>query len=304
VIVRRVQRARPGARIGVLLSGDPSHPSYPALLDGLAALGRVGGRGIAVEARFDGGDLDRLPALAAELSACPVDVVAAIGAVHCRAAQLAAPRLPVVFAAVVDPVSVGLVADAERPGGNTTGVTTFDPDEARDGIRLLQRLVPGMTKVAILGDAGVPDALPNAARAAAEAQGLTVQVHLLRRPDDLEGAFAAMQAAQADALVGLGVPFVRAHGTRIAARARAARLPTLFARDGAGFGPLLAYGTSFAAAAPCVARVIHRVLVGERAGNIPIERIIRPEIVVNLELADHLGVAIPVDLRGCLGNLQ
>ncbi len=90
------------ARIGVLLTGDASHPNYAAVREGLAALGRVEGKDIVIEARFAEGRLDRLPRLAAELAALPVDVIAAVGAVHCRAAQQAAPGIPVVFAVVVD----------------------------------------------------------------------------------------------------------------------------------------------------------------------------------------------------------
>ena len=141
------------ARIGVLLTGDASHPNYAVLREGLAALGRVEGKDIVIEARSAEGHLDRLPRLAAELAALPVDVIAAVGAVHCRAAQQAAPGIPVVFAVVVDPVAVGLVATAHRPGGSATGVTNFDPDGAREELHLLRRVIPDLRRVAILGDA-------------------------------------------------------------------------------------------------------------------------------------------------------
>lgn len=284
------------ARIGVLLTGDASHPNYAVLREGLAALGRVEGKDIVIEARSAEGHLDRLPRLAAELAALPVDVIAAVGAVHCRAAQQAAPGIPVVFAVVVDPVAVGLVATAHRPGGSATGVTNFDPDGAREELRLLKRVVPHLQRVAILGDAGVPDALPRAALAAAEAEGLQAQVLLPREPEELEDAFAAMREGRADALVALGVPIVSTHGARIAALARAARLPAVFTRDGARFGPLLAYGTSFAAAARHMAGLVDRVLKGERPGGIPVERIVLPELVVNLAVAREIGVTIPSDV--------
>jgi len=284
------------ARIGVLLTGDVSHPNYAALRQGLAALGRVEGRDIVLEARSAEGRLDRLPRLAAELAALPVDVIAAIGAVHCRAAQQAAPDIPVVFALVLDPVAVGLVAALNRSGGSTTGVTNFHPDGAREELRLLSRSIPGLRRVAILGDAGVPDALPRAALAAVEAEGLRAQVLLPREPEELEDAFAAMRDARADALVALGVPIVSTHGARIAALARAARLPAIFARDGAGFGPPLAYGTSFAAAVRHMAGLVDRVLRGERPGEIPVERLFRPELVVNLAVAREIGVTIPSDV--------
>ncbi len=284
------------ARIGVLLTDDAAHPNYAALRKGLAAHGHIDGRGIVIEARFAEGQLNRLPRLAAELAALPVDIIAAIGAVHCRAAQQAAPHIPIVFAVVVDPVAVGLVANADRPGGNVTGVTNFDPAQAREELRLLGTLMPKMQRVAILGDAGVPDALPRAACAAAEAQGLQAQLLLVSGPEELEGAFAAMLDARADALVGLGVPIVSTHGAHIAALARAARLPTIFARDGARLGPLLAYGTSFAEAVRQMSEMIDRVLRGECPGEIPVARVFQPELVVNFAVAREIGITIPLDM--------
>ena len=286
----------PPARIGVLLTGGAAHPTYAALRDGLAALGRVEGVNIAIEPRFAEGRLDRLPRLAAELAAIPVDVIAAIGAVHCQAALQAAPRIPVVFAVVLDPVEIGLVATLPRPGGNATGVTNFDPGGAREDIRLLGRVVPDLRRIAILGDAGVPDALPRAALAAAEAEGLHARLLLPLRSEELDGAFAAMREMGAGALVALGVPIVGTHGARIAALATAARLPALFARDGADFRPLLAQGTSFAAAARRMAKLVDRVLKGEHPGEIPVERVSRPELVVNLGVAREIGVTIPPDV--------
>lgn len=284
------------ARIGVLLTGDALHPNHAALREGLAALGRIVGRNLLIEARCAEGRLDRLPGLAAELAAVPVELIAAIGAVHCRAAQQAAPGIPVVFAVVLDPAAAGLVATAEQPDGNATGVTIFDPAQARAELRLLRRVVPQLRRVAILGDAGAPDALPRASCAAAQAEGLHAQVLLPGRPEELEDAFSAMRDARADALVALGVPIVSTHGAQIAALARTARLPAIFARDGARFGPLLAYGTSFAAAVRHMAGLIDRVLRGERPGEMPVEHLIQPELVVNLAVARDIGVAIPPDI--------
>jgi putative ABC transport system substrate-binding protein len=284
------------ARLGVLLTGSASHPTYAALREGLVALGRSEGRDIVLEPRFAEGRIDRLPRLAAELAAAPVDVIAAIGAVHCRAALQAAPGIPVVFAVVLDPVAVGLVETADRPGGSATGVTNFDPGQAREELRLLRQVVPRLRRVAVLDDAGVPDALPRAAIAAAEAEGLQARLHLPREPGEIDAAFAPMGEARAEALVALGVPIVNTHGARIAALALAARLPCLFARDGAGFGPLLAYGTSFAAAVRHMAGMVDRVLRGECPAEMPVMRVVRPELVVNLSVAQEIGVTIPSDV--------
>ncbi|MBR0655487.1 ABC transporter substrate-binding protein [Plastoroseomonas arctica] len=284
------------ARIGVLLTDDAAHPNYAALRDGLEALGLIDGKTIAIEARFAEGRLDRLPRLAAELAALPVDIIAAVGAVHCRVAQQVASHLPIIFAVVVDPVAVGLVANAERPGGNATGVTNFDPSQAREELLLLRKVIPNLQRIAILGDGGAPDALPRAACAAAKALGMQAQLHLPRSPEDLESVFSAMRDAGADALVALGVPIVNTHGAYIAASARAARLPTIIARDGARFGPLLAHGTSFATAVRRMSEMIDRVLKGERPGEIPVARVFEPELVVNLAVAREIGVTIPPEL--------
>lgn len=290
---KQIKPNGPASRIGVLLTDNAAHPNYAALREGLAAYGHIGGQNIVIEPRFAEGRLDRLPRLAAELAAERVDIIAAIGAVHCRAAQHAAPNIPIIFAVVLDPVAVGLVANADRPGGNTTGVTNFDPAQAQEELRLLGALIPKMKRVAILGDAGVPDALPRAACAAAKAQGLEAQLLLVSGPEELEGVFAAMRDARAEALVALGVPVVSTHGAHIAALARAARLPTIFARDGAKFGPLLAYGTSFVAAVRHMSGMINRVLSGECPGEIPVARVFQPELVVNVAVACEIGISIP-----------
>ena len=283
-------------RIGVLLAGDRSYPSFAAFQEGLSALGLVGGRTIEVEARFADGQLDRLPALAAELVALHVDVITVIGAVTFWAARQATSDVPIVFTVVLDPVAAGMVADADHPGGNTTGTTNFDPGQARSQIKLLKQVVPGLTRLAILGDAGVPDTLPNLNRAAAEAEGLSAQVLLLRGVEDLEGAFGAFQDAGAGALLSLEVPRTSTYGERIAALAAAARLPTMFGRDLARYGPLLAYGTSLAAAARRSARMVDRILKGEKPGDMPVERVSEPELVVNLQVARAIGVTIPQDV--------
>ena len=282
------------SRIGVLLAGDRSYPSFAAFQEGLSALGLVGGRTIELEARFADGQLDRLPALAAELVALHVDVITVIGAVTFWAARQATSDVPIVFTVVLDPVAAGMVADADHPGGNTTGTTNFDPGQARTQIKLLKQVVPGLTRLAILGDAGVPDTLPNLNRAAAEAEGLSAQVLLLRGAEDLEGAFGAFQ--DAGALLSLEVPRTSTYGERIAALAAAARLPTMFGRDLARYGPLLAYGTSLAAAARRSAGMVDRILNGEKPGDMPVERVSEPELVVNLQVARAIGVTIPPDV--------
>ena len=160
----------------------------------------------------------------------------------------------------------------------------------------LAQVVPRLARLAILGDAGVPDTLPNLNRTAAEAEGLFPQVLMLRGAEDLDGAFVAFQEAGAGALLSLEVPRTSTYGGRIAALATAARLPTMFGRDLARYGPLLAYGTSLAAAARCNAGMVDRILKEEKPRDMPVERVSEPELVVNLQVARAIGVTILPDV--------
>ncbi|WP_237216717.1 ABC transporter substrate-binding protein [Falsiroseomonas oryziterrae] len=284
--------ASPPPCVGVFFMGDAAHASFAGFRQGLHDAGLAEGRDIRLEPRFTT-DLARLPALAAELVALRPDVIAVIGAVALQALRPLAEGLPLVFTVVLDPVAAGLVPDASRPGGLVTGVTNFDPAQARAQIGLLKQVVPGMTRLTILGDADVPDALARANLAAARAEEVTAQVMLLRDPADLDAAFAGFREWGAQALLVLEVPFCNIHGRAIVDRAVAARLPHLFFRDGVRHGPMLAYGTRLGAAAQRAGRLVSRILEGERPGEIAIETVAEPELVVDRAVAQRTGSVIP-----------
>jgi len=281
--------------IGVFFMGDASHASFAGFRQGLREAGLVEGHDLRLEARFTT-DPARLPSLAAELAALRPAAIAVIGAVALRVLQPVADGIPLVFTVVLDPVAAGLVPEARRPGGLVTGVTNFDPAQARAQIGLLKQLVPGLARLAILGDADVPDALARANLAAAEAEGVAAHLALLRDPAGLDSAFAGFREAGARALLVLEVPFCNIHGRAIVARAVAAGLPHLFFRDGLRHGPMLAYGTRLGAAACRAAVLVGRVLKGERPGDIAVETVAQPELVVDRAVARQAGVEIPAAL--------
>jgi len=283
-------------RIGILLAGDRSYPSFAAFCEGLSALDYIEGQTFEMEARFAAGQLDRLPGIAEELVGLGVDVIAVIGAVTFQAVRRATSDIPIVFTVVLDPVAAGLVADADRPGGNATGVTNYDPEQARTQIRILKQIVPNLSRPAILGDAGVPDTLPNLYKAEAKAAGLHPQVVLLRGAEDIEEAFAAFRSERADALLSLEVPRTSTHGAEITELAASARLPTMFGRDLARYEPLLAYGTSLATAARQMAGMVDRILKGAKPRDMPIECVKQPELIVNLRVARKIGILIPPEV--------
>jgi putative ABC transport system substrate-binding protein len=166
-------------------------------------------------------------------------------------------------------------------------------------MRLLKEIVPGLERVAILGDAGVPDLLDRANREAALAEGLRPQNIRLRGPgEDIDGVFAAVREERAGAVLGLDVPAVGLHARRIVALATAAGLPTMVGGDSAVHGPMIAFGASLAAAAGRMAGMVDRVLRGARPGDLPIEVVTEHRMVVNLGVAHALGVTIPPEVLG------
>ena len=121
---------------------------------------------------FAEGQYERFPDLLAELIRLNLDVIAVTGAVTARAAKKAVKDVPIVFAVVVDPVADNVVPNLERPGGNLTGTTSFDPQQAKKQLDLLKEAIPGLRRVALLGDQGVSEALIKASEAEAQAMGI------------------------------------------------------------------------------------------------------------------------------------
>ncbi len=284
-------------RVGFLNPLDRTAPHFEAFRRGLADLGYVEGRNVVIEPRFAEGQYDRFPALLAELVGLKVDVIAVTGAVTARAAKAAVTDVPIVFAVVVDPVADHVVPSLERPGGNLTGTTSFDPGQARKQLELLKEAIPGVTRVALLGDRGVSEALIAAAEAQARAMGLQSQRFRVAAPNpDLEGAFAAMKQQHADALLVLEEPLVGVHAKRIAELAARDRLPTVFSPSRVSAGGLLAYGTSQVESIRRMAVYVDKVLKGARPGDLSVETVAPYELIVNLKTARNIGVTLPPEL--------
>lgn len=282
--------------VGLLLAGDKSYPGYAAFSDEMEALGYKQGETARLEVRFADGHLDDLPRLAEDLVQHGIDALAVVGAVTYWAARKAAPDLPIVFTVVLDPIAAGMIDSMQHPGGKSTGCTNFDPEQIGEQIRLLKRVVPGLRRLAVLGDAGVPDILPRLARAAAEKNGIGAHIVLLKGKDGLASAFDEFTANGAEALLGLEVPRVTTYGGEIVRLAAANRLPAIFGNDHARFRPLMAYGTSYAAAARCMAVQLDEVLRGTEAGKIPVQSVRHPELIIDLNAAREIGISLPDDL--------
>ena len=285
-------------RVGFLDTGPAPTPatSYAplqAFRQGLDELGYVDGRDVIIETRWAEGRIDQLPALAAELVGLRVDILVGVGAVVARAAKSATTTIPVVMAVVIDPVNLV----AERPGGNLTGLTTFDPQEVRKKLALLQEVVPGLARVALLGDQALRDTKGHAEQARAlglQPQSLTIA----GASPDMEAVFQAIRRERADGQRSRAVPGPGARRRRIGELAAQQRLPTLFAGGLSDAEGLLSYGTRVTEAARRLAAYVDRIVKGAQPADLPFGVVVRPELIVNLKTAQEIGLIIPQRVLG------
>jgi putative tryptophan/tyrosine transport system substrate-binding protein len=272
-------------------------PLLDAFKKGLSDLGYIDGRNIVIEARFADGHYERFPEILAEFSRMKVDVLAVTGAVTARAAKKAVTDIPIVFSIVVDPVPDGVVPNLDRPGGNLTGVTSFDPLQSKKQLELLKEVVPSLKRVAILGDQGVSEALMKAGEEQARAMGLEPQRIRLAGPvPDLDAAFAAIRQQHTEAVLVLEEPVLGVYADQIAKLAAKERLPILFAPSRVSAGGPLNYGTSQVAAIRRMTAYVDKILKGARPGDLPVERVTLYELVVNVKTAREVGVTIPPEV--------
>jgi putative ABC transport system substrate-binding protein len=175
------------ARIGIIVAGPA--PPIENFREGLAELGWIEERNINFAIRVAQGQIDRLPGFASEMVGRNVDVIAVIGAVTVRAVQKAtSTTIPIVYSVVVEPAGDGLATNLQRPGGNASGVTTFDPLQAVTQLEFLKMVRPKLTRVAILSDSGISECLSNSNREAAQKLELQPQIIRVKGPSpDYEG---------------------------------------------------------------------------------------------------------------------
>lgn len=299
-------------RIGMLINGaaGPFHDAWRrTFAQDFAQLDRIEGRDFTVEPRFANGQLGRLPQLAAEQVNAGTDLILALGGPAASAACRATTTIPVVFAIVTDPVALGLIETAQRPGRNATGITSLDPEQAAAQMRLLKEALPTIERIALLSDQTIPGAdasglapIDRANKAAAEALGLRPQVVKLPAPTaaspdpDFAAAFADMTREGAQAVVIFDTPLNFAHGKRIAELARTHRLPTMFAGGFSAAGGPITYGTSVVDSHRRLPAIIDKIWRGTSPAELPVEFHKHRELVFNVKVAEGIGITLPPDL--------
>ncbi|MCA6125756.1 ABC transporter substrate-binding protein [Bradyrhizobium sp. WSM 1704] len=302
-----LSNAQPAPRkVGILINGGPS-PIFDSikknLLSDFAERGYLEGRDVVIEPRFAELKLERLPSLASELVAANVDVILALGGPAAVAAQKTTSTIPVIFAIVTDPVALKLVASMERPGGNITGLTSLDPQQASKQFELLKEAFPGIKRVAILSDQTLPGAderglapIDRANEAAAKALGLEPQIVKVKSADDLESAIAGMASDRAEAMLVLEVPVPLSNRKRVGELAVKSRLPAMFPGGQADAGGVVTYGTNVADTWREFATFADEIFKGAKPGDLPVRVITKQELIFNLQAAQAVGVRIPPEL--------
>ena len=273
-----------------------------AFRQGLRERGYVEGQNIVIEYRAADGKIERFPGLATELIRLKVDLIVAGNTPAARAVQQATTTIPLVVAAMGDPVGDGLVASLARPGGNITGSTFLGPELVPKRLEMLKAALPTVSRVAALWHPGaysgrtMRDMLKET-EAAARTLGVQLQLVEVRGPDEFDHAFSTMTRERAGALIVFPSPMLFGERRRIVDLAAKHRLPSMaVAREFVELGGLIAYGASINDLFRRAATYVDKILKGVKPADLPVEQPTKFELVINLKTAKALELTIPQSL--------
>ena len=267
--------------------------------EGLRDLGYVEGRNVLIEYRWAEGKYDRFPALIGELLALKVAVIVTAGTPATLAVKKATTSVPLVMLAVGDPVGTGIVPSLSHPGGNITGLTAISTEMDAKRLELLREVVPSVSYIALLWNAGSPLQVLAEKQVQAAAQVLRMRVLSLgvKTEEEIKSALAVMARERSDALLVLADRLLLHHRALIMDFATRHRLPGVHAyRELVEAGGLMSFGPSYADMHKRAAYFVDRILKGAKPGDLPVERPLTFELVINLKTAKALGLTIPPSL--------
>jgi len=270
-------------------------PWTAAFVQRLRELGWVEGHNLAIDYRWAEGRSERYAEIAAEFVRLKVDVIVTVTTPVALAAKQATSVIPIVFAAVSNPVGTGLVPSLARPGGNVTGLSNLISDTGSKKLQLLREVVPGLGRLAIIANVSNPAVVLelDEVQGAARTLGLEVAISEVRRVDDIAYAFDALKG-RADALYVCADPLMYTNRIRINTLALGVRLPTMHGfRDYVEAGGLMSYGTNIANLFRRAGDLVDKILRGAKPGDIPVEQPTKFDLVINLTTAKALGLTIP-----------
>jgi putative tryptophan/tyrosine transport system substrate-binding protein len=264
--------------------------------EGLRDLGYVEGRNVLIEYRWAEGKYDRFPALIGELLALKVAVIVTAGTPATLAVKKATASVPLVMLAVGDPVGTGIVPSLSHPGANITGSTAISTEMDAKRLELLREVVPSVSYIALLWNAGNPLQVLAEKQVQAAAQVLRMRVLSLgvKTEEEIKSALAVMARERPDALLVLADRLLLHHRALIMDFATRHRLPGVHAyRELVEAGGLMSFGPSYADMHKRAAYFVDRILKGAKPGDLPVERPQTFELVINLKTAKALRLTIP-----------
>ena len=295
--------AQQGAKIpiiGVLASESPDDKSRAnAPRDGLRDVGYVEGRNITIEWRWARGRAEAFPNFASELARLNVDVLVASNKSAIRAAQQSTKTIPIVMVYPTDPVELHFVTSLARPGGNITGLTSQSADLSVKRLQFLKEAVPHAARVAVLWDRTEPGrrAQAIAMERAGLRAGLQIVLLEVRRPADLDDAFAAMTRQGVSAVLVGASTMTFAHRARLADLALKNRLLTMCLPSfSVEAGCLMSYDAQFADLYRRAAAYVDKILKGTKPADLPVEQPTKFDLEINMKTAKALGLTIPPSL--------
>jgi len=288
--------------IGLLSSARPDTYAHyiAAFREGLSKFGYIEGQNVLIEYRWAEGHYDRLPAMAADLVARQVAVIAAPGSTPgAMAAKAATTTIPIVFGTGADPVRLGLVASLNRPGGNATGISFLNSDLGAKQLELLREVVPNAALIAVLMNPTNPATEYRSLQDGAARLGVRLVVLNAVSESDIQMAFATVVQQRAGALLVAGDTLFTERLNQLVALVTRHSVPTIyFVREFAVAGGLMSYGTSLSDSYRLVGVYIGRILKGAKPADLPVQQSTTVELVINLKTARALGLTIPLPLLG------
>jgi ABC-type uncharacterized transport system substrate-binding protein len=265
---------------------------------GLSETGYIEGQNVTVEYHWLEGQYDRLPALLADLVRRRVAVIAVPGTTAAAlAAKAATATIPIVFGVGNDPVKLGLVPSLARPGGNATGINSFNQEVTAKRLGLLHELVPKAVRVAVLvnpANAVVAETTLRDGQEAARVLGLQIQAHNASTSGEIDAAFATLVRERADALFVAGDGLFASRRVQFSTLAARDRIPATYAnRQYVEAGGLMSYGTSLADMYRQAGIYTGSILKGANPSDLPVMQSTRFEFLINLQTAKALSLEVP-----------
>jgi putative tryptophan/tyrosine transport system substrate-binding protein len=289
-------------RVGMLetTSETLNAPNLNAFRRGLQELGYVEGQNLIIEYRSGEGRIERFSELAAELVRLKVDILVTRGTPAALAAKNTTTTIPIVMAAIGEPVGTGMVGSLARPGGNVTGLSAFVNELVAKRIEIMREIVPKVSRMAMIdnmGNASVPAAWDEMKRATL-ALGIQPLLYDVREPGDIGAAFDAAVAQHVDAITVSNDSVFITSRLRVVELAAKHHLPAIYAtREFVDAGGFLSYAAHYPDLYRRAASYVDKIFRGAKAGDLPVEQPTKLELVINIKTAKALGLEVPFHLQ-------